>query len=130
MSLFIDANISDDVIKQQIATLIAAGYETSALTISYSILMLAMHPKIQEQVFDELHEIYDIQNEETTYEHLSKFDLLDRVIKETMRLFPAAPVIGRTSTIDFPLSDCIIPKGTTITIPIVTLHRVKFIVLP
>lgn len=124
-SLYNDRNLTDVVIKQQIETLLIAGYETSAMTISFSILMLAMHSNVQEQVFKELHSIYDTQHEETTHLHMTELDILDRVIKETMRLFPPASMIGRTSTADFPLSNGIIPNGATIVMSIFTLHRVR-----
>lgn len=123
-SLYSDGNLTDAVIRQQIETLLIAGYETSATTISFTILMLAMHSNVQEQVFNELHSIYDSQHEQTTNEHMAKLDMLDRVIKETMRLFPPASIIGRTSSIDFSLSNCIIPKGATIAMSIFTMHRV------
>lgn len=124
-SLHNDRNLTDAVIKQQIETLLIAGYETSAMTISFSILMLAMHSSVQEQVFKELHSIYDTQHGETTHQHMTELDILDRVIKETMRLFPPASMIGRTSAADFSLSNCIIPKGATIAMSIFTLHRVR-----
>lgn len=120
-----DENLSEVEVKQQIPTLLIAGYDTSAATISFVILMLAMHPDIQEQVFDELHSVFDTQNEDTTCEHLSRLNTLDRVIKETLRLFPPAPLIGRISTTDFPLPNCTIPKGATIAMSIFTMHRVK-----
>lgn len=121
-----EGKLSEEMVKQQIEILLMAGYDTTATTISYAILMLAMHPKIQEETFKELRSVYSTQDEDTTYDHIQKLNILDRVLKETMRLFPIAAQIGRFATADIPVSKCVIPKGSTITITIFTMHRVCF----
>lgn len=122
--LCVEGKFNEEVAKQQIDIIFIAGHETTASTIAYTMLMLAMHPNIQEQVFDELHSIYETQNQEASYEEMQKSELLDRVIKETMRLFPSVYLFSRTSMIDIPLKSCVIPKGSTITLPVYTMHRV------
>lgn len=119
-----EGKLNAEVAKQNIDILLVAGHETTASTISFAVLLLAMHPNIQEQVFNELHSIYETPDQETTYEMMQKFDLLDRVIKETMRLFPVGFNFLRMPTVDVPLRNCVIPKGVIITMPVYTLHRV------
>lgn len=116
---------SEKIVKEQMETVLLAGSDTTALTISYAILMLAMHPNIQDCLYDELHSVYDAQNEETSFEQLQNLPFLDRCLKETMRLFPVASVIGRSANIDIPISTCTIPKEAIITLSILTLHRVS-----
>lgn len=127
ISLFADGRINEEVVKQNIDVLFIGGHETTASTIAYAILMLAMHPNIQDQVYDELHSMYETQHQETAYELMPKFDILNRVIKETLRLFPPVYFFSRTSAVDIPLNNCIIPKGSTIGLPIYTMHRVILI---
>lgn len=62
------------------------GNETSALTSSHIVLMLAMHPDIQEKVVKELEEIYDDENQQTDSEKLTKLSYLEMVMKETRKL--------------------------------------------
>lgn len=121
---YIQGKFSEDLMKQQIETMLNGGFETSGRAIAYIILMLAMHPNIQEEVFAELHSVFEKQDEETAYEHLQKLPLLDRVIKETLRLFPVAPFIERVSSAEVPISNCVLPKDTYISISFFTLHRV------
>lgn len=102
-----------------------ASFKSTGATFAYAILLLAMHPSIQHEVFIELQSIYESQDENTTYEHINKLQLLNRIIKETLRLFPAAPFIARTATVDTPISNCIIPKDTYILVSLFTLHRVR-----
>lgn len=124
MSLFFKRKLGEENVKQQIENFIIAGYDTTATTMSYTILLLAMHPDIQDQVFNELRTVYEAQDEETTYAHFRDLNLLDRVIKESMRLFPVAPSISRTAGCDIPVSNCVIPKDTFVLLSIYTMHRV------
>lgn len=74
--------------------------------ISYAILMLAMHPEYQERVFEEVKLIFPDKNIDNfvNYEDLNNLEFTERVIKETMRLFPAVPVMARNATAAFDLS--------------------------
>lgn len=121
---YFSGRCSEKSIKEQIETTLMAGSDTTATTISFAVLMLAMHPDIQERLFNELHSIYDAQDDNTFYDGLKKLTYLDCCLKETLRLFPVASLIGRTPTIDIPVSNCTIPKGTIIALSILTLHRV------
>lgn len=116
----------EQTIKEQIETVLMAGSETSALTLSYTILLLAMHPDVQDRLFEELHSVFDSQEEETTYDHLQRLTYLDRILKEVMRLFPSAPLIARITRADIPLSNCTAPKGAFIMMSIFNMHRVNF----
>lgn len=123
--LFFAGKFSEQIVKEQIETVLIAGNETSALTLSYTILLLAMHPQIQEKLFTELRSVYDSQDEDTSYERLQQLPYLDRVLKEGMRLFPVAPFIVRTAIADTPISNCVIPKGAIIMMSIFNLQRVR-----
>lgn len=116
---------SERMIKAQIETMFIAGSETLSLTLSYSILMLAMHSNIQEKVYQELHSVFTNQNEDVSYEHVQQLHLLDRVIKESMRLFPAGALTARYVRADTPVSNCTIPKNAIVTLSAFTMHRVS-----
>ena len=90
------------------------GHETTAFTMSGVLLMLAMHQDAQEKVVLELQDSFDSVDQETENEMLNKLPYLDMVIKETLRLLPVAPIIGREATKDIKLKSCIIPAGTNI----------------
>lgn len=122
--LFVEGKLGEEMVKQQIEIILLAGHDTTATTAVHTILMLAIHPQIQEQLVDELHSVFDAQDEATTYEHMQKLHHLDRVIKETMRLFPVAPFIERTATADVPISNCILPKNSLIPLSFYTMHRI------
>lgn len=88
----------------ELTTTLIAGNETTALTISIICLMLAMHPEIQEKVFQEVYKVFPDKKIEANYDDLIKLNYLDMVIKETLRLYPSGPYIARTVTSDMELS--------------------------
>lgn len=66
--------------------------------------MLAMHPEIQQRVFQEIKDAHETQTSYTDAEILAKLDYLEMCIKETMRLFPVAPFLARQNVDDVKLS--------------------------
>lgn len=98
------------------------GQETSAITVSTVLLMLAMHKNIQEKVVDELKTSI---NDSIDFDTLNQLPYLEMVIKETMRLFPVAAFTLRTTSEDFEVSKYLIPAGANLFLSIYTLHRDK-----
>lgn len=71
------------------------GTDTTAKTECFTLLALALHPQIQEEVYAEQEEIFHNEDREITNDDLNRMELLERVIKETMRVFPTVPLISR-----------------------------------
>uniref|UniRef100_A0A182P010 Uncharacterized protein n=1 Tax=Anopheles epiroticus TaxID=199890 RepID=A0A182P010_9DIPT len=112
-------------IESHLYTIIGAGSETTANQVAFILLMLAMHTEVQDRVYEEIVSIYGAGSPELTHETISAQTYLERVIKETMRLFPVAPLIGRETMETVRLGDVIVPAGVTLLINILTLHRNK-----
>ncbi|XP_047367670.1 cytochrome P450 4C1-like [Vespa velutina] len=113
--------------RNEINTVLLAGSETIATTISFVLLMLASFPEIQDNVYEEVNRIYcsdDPKCISMTYDDIKSMKLLERVIKETLRLFPPGPVIARKVTQDIKVTkNWTIPKGCSAVFPIYKLHR-------
>ncbi|XP_036150268.1 cytochrome P450 4V2, partial [Monomorium pharaonis] len=95
-------------------------------TINFVIFLLAFFPEIQEKVYKELLEIYGTKNSKgytIKYEDLEHMHYLTCVIKETLRLFPTFPIIGRYLEADLKIGNNVVPKGTNIGISIFQMHR-------
>nr|XP_050866027.1 cytochrome P450 4C1-like isoform X3 [Vespula vulgaris] len=118
---------SEQDIRDEINTIVIAGSDTSATTISFVLLMLATFPDIQNKVFEELNQIYrssDPKHVRITHDDIKNMKLLERVIKETLRLFPAGPVIVRKVMQDIKVTkNWTIPKGSSAVFFIYNLHR-------
>ena len=87
----------EKAILDEIATVLIGGSETSALTVAWSFLMLAMYPDVQQKVYEEVQSVFitDDPMEYVDFEAISKLNYMEQVIRETMRLFPIGPIIGR-----------------------------------
>ncbi|XP_050434178.1 cytochrome P450 4g15-like [Adelges cooleyi] len=101
-----------------------AGHDLTALTNTLVIFILAHHEDVQNKVFNEINSIFSSgdSNRPPTYEDIQKMDYLERVIKETMRLYPSAPIVARTVENGMTIGKYQIPADTIIAIPIQCLH--------
>lgn len=106
-----------------VIVLLAQGFETTANTGAYIVLMLAMHPQLQQCVFDELADVMGHCDTPLTGEHIPQLVYTDRFIKETLRLFPVVPLASRYATADAQLDDLYIPRGTEIILGIYYMQR-------
>lgn len=123
--LLFAGKLDEKTVQEEVETILISGNETSALTVSYVILLVAMHPDVQERLFQELLTVFASPDEEITYEHMQQLSYLDCVIKEVLRLFPVGPFMVRRTAAEIRLSNCTIPKNTHVTLSIFNLHRVR-----
>jgi cytochrome P450 family 4 len=79
-------------------TLLFAGQDTSAATLSWTLHLLSLHPDIQEKAATEVKSVVieDDDNVIWTKKLVSKMPYLDAVLKESMRLYPVAPFVLRS----------------------------------
>ena len=61
--------------------------------------------------------------EEWNINDYKKTNLLDRAIKEALRLYPPVATIGRVLLEDCDIGDAVLPKGTTINLILYCIHR-------
>ena len=101
---------SDEQIRDEIMTLFVAGHETTANTLTWSFFLLAQHDEA------ERHAALAARDGDREY--------LERVVKEVLRLYPPAWIIGRETLRDVTLSDgSHIPATTTVFMVPLLLHR-------
>ncbi|XWS75271.1 hypothetical protein CRYUN_Cryun01aG0071800 [Craigia yunnanensis] len=98
-----------------------AGYETSAVTATWTLMLLALYPEWQEKVREEILEICGGQLPNA--DMLLKMKTVTMVINEVLRLYPPVSLITREAFEDIKLGDINVPKGVNLWIMVVTLHR-------
>lgn len=103
---------------------ILQAFETSANGLLSSLLMLAIHPVVQERLYDEIVSVFPEKTFFMDYEHMQHLPYLDMVVNETLRLLPPIPIIGRQVVKNTTLSNgLVLPRGLEILISIFDLHR-------
>ncbi|XP_062557030.1 uncharacterized protein LOC134221876 [Armigeres subalbatus] len=116
--------LAKEDITQHMNTIVFAGNDTTANTMSNLLLMLAMHPDVQERVYQEVMEACPGTDQYVSLDDITKLTYTEMVCKETMRLFPVGPVIGRVAEKDIKLSDEYeIPEGSFLMCGIYVAHR-------
>lgn len=72
---------------------------------TFCLYNIAKYPEIQERVRKEVDEVFGMnRSEPTTLAKLNELTYLELVIKETLRIYPSVPIIGRVATEDIELS--------------------------
>lgn len=86
----------DKQIRDEVNTFMFEGHDTTTSAISFCLYALSRHPEIQDKVFEEIRSNFgDDLNRRISYADLQKMNYLNCVIKESLRLFPPIPAVGR-----------------------------------
>lgn len=94
-SAYHGAELSDDEIKEEVDTIMFEGHDTTAAGSSFVLCLLGIHQHIQQKVFDEQQKMFGSTNRPATFNDTLEMKYLERVILETLRMFPPVPVIAR-----------------------------------
>lgn len=89
----------------KIYTILSKAIDTTSTSSAFLTLMLAMHPEYQEKVYQEVLSVMPNKSTDLTQIELQKLEFTDLCIKETLRLFPMAPLIGRVASKPMKLSN-------------------------
>ncbi|CAN8020052.1 unnamed protein product [Ixodes persulcatus] len=103
--------------------LLAAGFETTAMVIGFTLYLLATYPEEQEKVHSEIDAVlpYD---DEIFLDSIQNLKRLDMVINGSLRLYPALPIlIARLCPRDMTVRDQFIPAGISVFAPAWHIHR-------
>ncbi|XP_073290802.1 cytokinin hydroxylase [Primulina huaijiensis] len=103
-------------------TFFFAGHETTALSLTWTLFQLALHPEWQDQLREEIREVIgDAKNIVATM--LVGLKKMGWVMNEVLRLYPLAPNVQRQSRQDIRVGELLIPKGTNMWIDLVSMHH-------
>lgn len=116
----IQAGFSEEEIWDQIISFLIAGHETTALTMSWMFHLLCQYSDYQSLIMEEA------QSRNFEFENslsLSNYPLINAIINETMRLYPAGWVIARDIAEDTTVGKYKVAKGNVIAISPLVTHR-------
>jgi cytochrome P450 len=102
----------DRQLVNEIKTLIVAGHETTASTLSWTWYLLSQHPEVEEKLSSELYNLFS--SKFPNLDDLPKFTYTRQVIDETLRLYPAGWLLTRRALKDDQLGDYFVPADTEI----------------
>jgi cytochrome P450 len=110
----------DDELRDQVMTMLLAGHETTALTLTYALFLLSETPDARA----ELHrEVDDVVDGAPRWADLAALDYTERVVHETLRVLPPVWAVFREPLVDARLGEYRIPEGAPMMLPQWALHR-------
>ncbi|XP_010255656.1 PREDICTED: cytochrome P450 734A1-like [Nelumbo nucifera] len=112
---------SDQELIDECKTFFFAGHETTALALTWTLFLLALHPEWQNQLREEIKQVVgDRPLDPTMVAQLKK---MGWVMNEVLRLYPAGPNSQRQAREDIRVGNFVIPNGTNMWIDIVGMNH-------
>ena len=115
-------SMSNKDLFHQVFTFMLAGHETTSLSMTWFIFLLAKYQKYQPKIQSEIKEVLGDRSE-VTFDDLDKLPALDNCIKETMRIYPSVLFTGRGCVKEDKIGPYTIPRNTKLLINIGSLSR-------
>ena len=99
------------------------GTDTTSTMVEWTMTEMILHPEVMRKSQEELTTVVGINNTVEEF-HIPKLEYLNAVIKETLTLHPAAPLLlPRCPTQSCNVGGYTIPKGTKVFLNDWTMHR-------
>lgn len=115
------ARLTDQEILGHVSVFFAAGHETTAHGLGWTLLLLACFPRVAAKVQEEIERV--LGGDDPSFERLDELVYLGWVVKESLRLFTPAPWNGRVLTQDVELDGYHIPAGSEVLFSLYETHR-------
>ncbi|KAM0734615.1 Cytochrome P450 4C1 [Formica fusca] len=128
LDLLLDQNekdetpLTDDELRAQVDTFMFEGHDATAVAITWTLFLLGNNLEHQEKVHEELEEVFKDSKTPASVKELLQLKYLERVIKETLRIFPSVPIITRKLAEDVKIGDYTLPKDATVMLEIALTH--------
>jgi cytochrome P450 len=119
-----DGSLDADELREQVLIFLLAGHETTATALAFALHLLARHPEEQRRVREEVDRVLGGPGGRApTPADMEELPYLTMVLKEAMRLYPSAPVVGRRAVADAEVAGVRIPAGADILVSPWVTHR-------
>ena len=115
--------LSDEQIIAAVGDLFGAGFETSSITLYWSLAYLMKYPDIQRQLHEELDHVIG-REQLPTLQDIESLPLLQATVYELLRVTCIAPLgVPRSTTTETNIRDYTIPKDTVVFVNLWSVHR-------
>jgi cytochrome P450 len=106
------SQMTDHQLRDELVTLFLAGHETTAQALSFTFYLLGKHPAVAARLAAEVDEV--LAGRLPTSSDVPRLRYTEWVIKESMRLYPPAPNVGREALCDCEIGGYRIPRGAQV----------------
>ncbi|MFD3532019.1 cytochrome P450 [Streptomyces sp. NPDC058664] len=116
-----DGSFDATELREQVLVFLLAGHETTATSLGFALHLLALHPEAQKRAHEEVDRV--LAGRTPGAADLDALPYVTQVLKEAMRLFPAAALIGRRAVAATEIGGVTIPAGADVIVAPWVTHR-------
>jgi cytochrome P450 len=113
--------MNDKELRDEVITILAAGHETTAITLTWTWYLLSQHPEIERRLQEEVDGV--LGGRTPTLADLPSLSYTLQVFEESMRLYPSAPIIPRLTSQATTLGGYDLPANSRVLVNLFNLHR-------
>lgn len=113
--------MSEVALRDEVMNIFFAGHETSANLLTWSVLELSRDPDVEARLRDEVQAVLGGREPEAA--DVPRLELVSAVLRETLRLHPAAWIFARQAAEDDELRGHRVAKGATVILFPYATHR-------
>jgi cytochrome P450 len=121
LGILIVSGLNNDLIRDQLLTMLIAGHDTSTALLAWALYLLTTHPEIMKHVKQEVDSV--LGTAPPTIENISGLSYLGQVIDETLRMYPPIHLGSRYVTEDIEFDGFLIPAGIRVMYSIYLTHH-------
>ncbi|MEJ3747488.1 cytochrome P450 [Actinomycetes bacterium KLBMP 9797] len=108
-------------LRDELVTLLLAGHETTASTLSWTLHLVDRHPAVRQALRAEAVDV--LGDRDPVYDDLRRLTYTTMVVQEAMRLYPPVWILPRLAQRDDEVAGYHVPAGADVVISPYTLHR-------
>ncbi|KAI9222419.1 cytochrome P450 [Blastocladiella britannica] len=111
-------------IRDQVLTFLIAGHETTATLLSWTIYQLTQNPMVEARVLEEAVRVCGSDPSiPITFQQVGQLTYITQVLKETLRLYPPVPILGKMCKTSTVLKGVSVQQGEGLFVDTIGLHR-------
>ncbi|KAF8696973.1 hypothetical protein HU200_036618 [Digitaria exilis] len=98
-----------------------AGMETTSVLLTWTLILLSMHPEWQERAREEV--LSHFGRAKPDFDSLSRLKTVTMILYEVLRLYPPATFLNRRTYKDMELGGIKYPAGVNLLLPLLFIHH-------
>ena len=111
--------MGDELVRDEAVSLYIAGHDTTATALTFALYLVSRHPEVETRLHAELDDV--LGDRDATLDDLPHLPFTDRIVRETLRLYPPVWAFSRTAFEPIELDGRRVPPGVTVMVsPLVT----------
>ncbi len=116
-----DAALTPVQVRDEIVTMIIAGHETTAISLTWAFHLLSQNPEVSRRLDRELEE--RLEGRTPSVADLPQLEYARMVFEEVMRLYPPVSIVARQALVEERVGDLTIPAKGIVILSAYTTHR-------